>query len=105
MKANDKGLRTRECQFLWRWWDEAEHKRTSEERLAFYDAIMAYVFLGKVPPDPLCMEAPTGVDYAAYDATHYFDIIDYMLANGNGKNPSRTQAEPKPNPSQRGARK
>jgi hypothetical protein len=69
-------LRTQKATIWWRWWDEAEHKSSPEKRLAFYDALMRYIFRGDIPPDPTEMEDPTGIDYAAYDATHYFDVID-----------------------------
>lgn len=82
MPIEKNNLRTQKAAFFWRWWDEAEHKSSPEKRLAFYDAMMRYIFRGDVPPDPLDMENPTGADFAAYDATHYFDVIDSMLGHG-----------------------
>lgn len=79
MKKED--LRTQKVTFWWRWWDEAEHKSTPEKRLAFYDALMRYIFLGESPTDPTEMDMPKGEDWAAYDATHYFDIIDSNVGN------------------------
>lgn len=74
-------LRTQKAVIWWSWWDEAEHKSTTEKRIAFYDALFRYVFLGEIPPDPKEMENPKGEDWAAYDATHYFDIIDSNIGN------------------------
>ena len=74
-------LRTQKAVIWWSWWDEAEHKSTPEKRIAFYDALFRYIFLGKIPPDPKEMENPKGEDWAAYDATHYFDIIDSNIRN------------------------
>lgn len=82
MPTDKNELRTQKAAFFWRWWDEAEHKSSPEKRLAFYDAMMRYIFRGDVPPDPLDMETPTGADYAAYDATHYFDVIDSLVERG-----------------------
>lgn len=74
-------LRTQKAVIWWSWWDEAEHKSSPEKRIAFYDALFRYVFLGEIPPDPKEMENPKGEDWAAYDATHYFDIIDSNIGN------------------------
>lgn len=84
-------IRTQKATFFWRWWDEAEHKSSPEKRLAFYDAIMRYIFSGETPPDPLEMDNPTGADYAAYDATHYFDVIDSFVEHPLGGAPKGNQ--------------
>jgi hypothetical protein len=74
-------LRTQKAVIWWSWWDEAEHKSTPEKRIAFYDALFRYMFLGEIPQDPKDMENPKGEDWAAYDATHYFDIIDSNIGS------------------------
>jgi hypothetical protein len=101
MPTDKKSLRTTTISFFWRWWDEAEHKSTPEKRLAYYDALMRYIFRGEVPGDPNDMEDPTGVDYAAYDASHYFDVIDSLVerseTRGRGGQPGNQNAR-KTNP-------
>ena len=49
------------------WYRLAHAKDTPEKRLAFYDGILDYAFLGSIPPDPMDMENPRGTDYARFD--------------------------------------
>lgn len=89
--ATANTVKTQKITFWWRWWDEAEHKSSPEKRLAFYDALMRYIFRGEIPQDPNEMENPTGADYAAYDATHYFEVIDWMTDHSSGGAPVGNQ--------------
>lgn len=77
---NKENLRTNKITVWWRWWDEAEHKSTPEKRLAFYDALFRYAFRGDTPEDPMETGNEEGEVWAAYDATHHFDVIDNEIA-------------------------
>lgn len=80
---NKDDIRTSKVTVWWRWWDEAEHKSSPDKRLAFYDALFRYAFRGDVPDDPLETGEKDGVAWAAYDASHHFDVIDNEVSPPN----------------------
>ena len=55
------------------WIELMRTKDTDAKKVAFFDAIVDYALKGEVPPAPMSLKDPHGVDYARRDG--------YLIAN------------------------
>lgn len=78
------------------WIELMRTKDTDEKKVAFFDAIVDYALQGTVPPAPISMNDPHGVDYARRDGYLVANKqLDYMIpkikGGSSGKGISRNK--------------